>query len=590
MKGAARRAWMIFSLCAFVLLGAVSAMSWQILRADRRQSETELRARLESQVRLALWRLDSRVTPMLARESARSHESFVVPSAEEPAPEIKLRFARRGEFETFNSAANEELRSEFSHLVDTASLERALPRPQGERLANAAQREQALAPVQSIQAIQNAAPIEQQQAYGDNEYRQRKANLDRTTPNFANSSDADYDDGLGWLPSKRRELPPSRRGLASGAAALPGDLADASTRPFDAGELRESVTTALWVGDELLLARRAQAKDGEWIEGAWVDWTHLRRELLTEVSDLFPDANLVAVRDESKGDTSRMLATLPLRLDPGVDLGPLLATYEFNITSVAVGLAFFVVVFVLAATAMLLRATLDLSERRGAFVSAVTHELRTPLTTFRMYTEMLSEDMVTDEDQRSRYIETLRKEAHRLDNLVENVLTYARIEDERAQVKAETHALGPLVEDISVRLRERAEGADFAFSLELDPSLTDRPLIVDRTALEQVLFNLVDNAAKYGRGDSVNEIELLVDLTRRGELRFGVRDYGPGILDDELTKVFRPFQKAEAHQAGTLPGVGLGLALCKRLAEGLGGELRYEKASPGARFVLVIPG
>jgi signal transduction histidine kinase len=192
-----------------------------------------------------------------------------------------------------------------------------------------------------------------------------------------------------------------------------------------------------------------------------------------------------------------MLATLPLRLDPGVDIAPLLASTELNITTAAVGLAWPLIVFVLAATAMLLRATLDLSERRGAFVSAVTHELRTPLTTFRMYTEMLSEDMVTDEAQRSRYIETLRKEAHRLDNLVENVLTYARIEDERAQVKAETHALGHLVDEISVRLRERAEQAQFEYKVEVDAALREHSLLVDRTALEQVLFNLVDNAAKY---------------------------------------------------------------------------------------------
>ncbi len=76
---------------------------------------------------------------------------------------------------------------------------------------------------------------------------------------------------------------------------------------------------------------------------------------------------------------------------------------------------------------MMLRGVLALSERRASFVSAVTHELRSPLTTFRMYAEMLAEGMVRDEQQRDRYLSTLRQEADRLSHLVDNVLQYARL-------------------------------------------------------------------------------------------------------------------------------------------------------------------
>ena len=85
---------------------------------------------------------------------------------------------------------------------------------------------------------------------------------------------------------------------------------------------------------------------------------------------------------------------------------------------------------------MLLAGVVALSERRAAFVSSVTHELRTPLTTFRMYADMLARGMVPDAERRQQYLETLRTEAERLTHLVENVLSYARLERGRGGAAA----------------------------------------------------------------------------------------------------------------------------------------------------------
>ena len=84
------------------------------------------------------------------------------------------------------------------------------------------------------------------------------------------------------------------------------------------------------------------------------------------------------------------------------------------------------------AIGLVLGGALSLSERRGTFVSAVTHELRTPLTTFRLYTEMLDEGMVASGESQRNYMKTLRSEADRLGHLVENVLSFARLERGRA--------------------------------------------------------------------------------------------------------------------------------------------------------------
>jgi signal transduction histidine kinase len=632
VKDSARRAWLIFGFCAAFLLAAVAAMSWQILRSEGAQLDSEARARLESRVRLALWRLDSRVTPLIASESARTHETFVSPPEEALAPEIKLRFARKGTTQITSADIDDALREDFRARIPNARLDAAVTRPQGDAGSQVllAQRDappagnddaQAQASAPLAQGVQQV--VQEQQALADNEYRQRKMNIDRSAYNYSNSLDGTPQSDQGWLTRSnpkasksksksksktgsslglgtRDELPlaaapQSESGSTSSGSASRGIGIGQQAEPAPAPEIRESVTAALWIDGELLLARRASAADGEWIEGSWIDWPHLREQMLGEISDLLPEAKLVPVASsealDAMVDKSRLLATLPLRLEPGIGVAAFVAPgagSALNPITLAIGLAWIVVLFVLGATAALLRATMDLSERRGAFVSAVTHELRTPLTTFRMYTEMLSEDMVTDEAQRSRYIETLRREAHRLDNLVQNVLTYARIEDERAQVNVEEHRVGELIDSMVPRLRERAEQAEFEFELWVDPEVTETTMRVDLTALEQILFNLVDNASKYGRGDDLAHIEIRVFAAGR-EVAFEVRDHGSGIAPEELTKVFRPFQKADEHAAGTLPGVGLGLALCRQLAEAMSGQLSVSDAKPGARFSLRLP-
>ena len=116
--------------------------------------------------------------------------------------------------------------------------------------------------------------------------------------------------------------------------------------------------------------------------------------------------------------------------------------------------------------------------------------------------------------------------------------------------------------------------------------------ITDATALEQILFNLVDNACKYAAG-RCQEPVVQVSMERRGrwaELR--VCDSGPGISNGERLRLFRPFHKSADEAANSKPGVGLGLALCHRLAKALGGKLTLEKAGDaekGACFVLRLP-
>jgi signal transduction histidine kinase len=330
-----------------------------------------------------------------------------------------------------------------------------------------------------------------------------------------------------------------------------------------------------WVEGELVLARRI---DGH-VEGVWLDWPGLRAWLLHDVEDLLPGARLEPAARGERADAARFLAALPLALLPGPP--PVLAAAGAPLRLV-LGIAWSGVLLAVVAAIALLAGAMALSERRATFVSAVTHELRTPLTTFRAYTEMLTEGMVTDETQKAQYLATLRSEAGRLSHLVENVLLFARVERGRGGELTRPVDLGELLGRVVVRLEERAAAA--GMTVELAPAPEGLVAHADAGAVEQILFNLVDNACKYAAEASDRVIRISARAAGR-EAIVTVADRGPGISAAQRARLFRPFGRSAAQAAGHAPGVGLGLALCRRLARAMRGDLVLE-AGPGAVFSL----
>ena len=123
----------------------------------------------------------------------------------------------------------------------------------------------------------------------------------------------------------------------------------------------------------------------------------------------------------------------------------------------------------------------------------------------------------------------------------------------------------------------------------VDDQLRKKEIVTDASAVEQIIFNLVDNACKYAAGTNDNRIDLV--CTERGKrVEFEVRDYGHGIDASASARLFKPFCKSDIDAANSAQGVGLGLALCRRLAADLGGTIRLStQHEQGASFVLSIP-
>jgi len=365
--------------------------------------------------------------------------------------------------------------------------------------------------------------------------------------------------------------------------------------PVDALDVRPM--RAVWIGGELFLLRLVTiAVPGGVVEnrvqGAWLNAAEVKSQLLAEVADLLPLATLVP--ETGNGHLTGLaaqdplaLVAFPLRLQTNEQPRLMVAGVAPIQAPLMVG--WVAVIFALAASALLVRGVMRLSERRAAFVSSVTHELRTPLTTFRLYSDMLAEGMVREEQKRGDYLRTMRSEADRLHHLVENVLAYSRIERGSARTRREQVALGDLLDRMRDRLAERVRQAGMEFEFVCGGDCREAPLETDVTAVEQIIFNLVDNACKYGRGADGG----MIRVTGRADGRrasVSVRDDGPGVAAEEGKRLFRPFHKSATEAAHTQPGVGLGLALSRRLAKALGGGLKLANpGEPGAEFRLELP-
>ena len=564
--------WGMLMLCAALVLGAMTWLTRHVIDSERERAVAEARADLQERVRLALWRMDAAGAAIIVEENQRPAARTETSPSSSGVAKMRFEISESGALSASEGESNlSELRRLLRENDGAENLFPAVGKSlrAGRDAWEAKKESPADAP--TIAGKTGYREVAEQEYNSQKERAVRSKAVDNQLNIAQAQAPAKAAEAEGPLAKEAFDIQPlpqkitSRRGL------------------LEIGPLRPA-----WIGDQLFLLRKivwdgSAPNGGKSIQGVWIEADKLKQLLLAEVRDLLPDGRLVPATSSPDG---MVLASFPWRLEPGERISPAPLPRPIAISLVTGWAAALLAIF---AAAILVRGILRLSERRASFVSAVTHELRTPLTTFRLYSDMLETGAVKEE-KRGDYLRVLSNEADRLSHLVENVLAFSRIERGSARTTMRQTSARELLEPLHERFAARLASAGLKLVWNLS-AVSPAPLLkADTAAVEHVLFNLIDNAAKYAAGGNPPVVSIAL-MDRPGEVAIRVRDHGPGIPSKERRKIFRAFHKSAREAAETKPGVGLGLALSRRLARSLGGDLVYEEPSDGggACFTLTLP-
>jgi len=226
----------------------------------------------------------------------------------------------------------------------------------------------------------------------------------------------------------------------------------------------------------------------------------------------------------------------------------------------------------------------QLERQREEFVGNVSHELRTPLSLIKGYVETLLDGARNNPEVAERFLKIIERNTHRLDLLIQDLLTISALESGRLKLDLQPVNLRALTEKVFNDLHSKAEGRNVRLVCEL----ADLTAQADVNRLDQIFANLVDNAIKYGRTGGA--VTVGGRKTEEGRIELLVRDDGPGIPTEALERVFERFYRVDKARSRDQGGTGLGLAIVKHLVQSHGGKVWVKSESgKGATFYFTLP-
>ncbi len=228
-----------------------------------------------------------------------------------------------------------------------------------------------------------------------------------------------------------------------------------------------------------------------------------------------------------------------------------------------------------------------LERMRQDFVANASHELKTPLASIKAYTETLLDWALHDENVNEKFLHRIEEQADRLNQLILDLLSLARLESGQDFYEHGPLALVPFIESCVESHRGRAEAKNLNLTVNLSPIGNDTLILADEEAIRQILDNLIDNAIKYTpEGGTVRVRGQLLDNC----VAFDVTDTGIGIPRDDLPRIFERFYRADKARSRELGGTGLGLSIVKHLVLSLGGKISVDsRVGSGTRFMVKLP-
>ena len=221
---------------------------------------------------------------------------------------------------------------------------------------------------------------------------------------------------------------------------------------------------------------------------------------------------------------------------------------------------------------------------RREFFANLSHELRTPLTAILAYSETLLDGAIDDRENNLRFIEKVHKHAARMSELISDISDLSAIESGQVELRLGPIRLRSIVMEVFALTESRRGDCNTALSASIPENIY---VLADQTRLEQILYNLIDNAVKFNSpGGSV----VVTAEESDSRVTIHVEDTGVGIPASDLPRVFERLYRADKSRSRSTEGTGLGLAIVKHLVQAHGGEVAARsEVGRGSRFSFTLP-
>jgi signal transduction histidine kinase len=247
-----------------------------------------------------------------------------------------------------------------------------------------------------------------------------------------------------------------------------------------------------------------------------------------------------------------------------------------------------VIVVMLLAGAMAIQSVgrqIRLNRLKNDFVATVTHELKTPLSSMRMLVDTLLEGRTRDSQQVREYLELIARENQRLSRMIDNFLTFSRMERNKQAFTMQYCPPAKIVQSAVEVVANRFEQTGVKFTQDIESGLAG--ISADSDAMVMVLVNLLDNAFKYTSSDKQISLRAYRDSSR---ICFEVRDNGRGMTRKVMRRIFDRFYQADPHLNRTAEGCGLGLSIVQFIVKAHGGRITVESTpGKGSTFTVSLP-
>jgi len=232
------------------------------------------------------------------------------------------------------------------------------------------------------------------------------------------------------------------------------------------------------------------------------------------------------------------------------------------------------------------RRQVRLTRLKSDLVATVSHELKTPLSSIRLLVDTLLDTKSPNPETVREYLQLVAKENMRLSRLIDNFLTFSRMERNKHAFEFVPQDVARLVESAVESAGERFQTPGCRLDVNVAPDLPS--ISADADAMVAVLLNLLDNAYKYTDDDKRIELSAVAE---DGNVRVAVKDNGLGLSRSAARKVFKRFYQVDQHLSRSQSGCGLGLSIVQFVVDAHGGTVRVDsRPGQGSTFTVTIPG